>query len=160
MEFKDKQLEVARMLEQHELGLSQLYGACADQLPEHEDFWRRIAEEERAHASVVKTFRLLIEDEALGYDPRPFKLKAIESAIQKLDEHLDHARRNELRMIDALETAMAVEFGLLEKNIFRPRDGDHQELKKMLATLHDDTREHYGRIKKVYDQLCGGGFEE
>jgi len=153
MSENEKQIEMAKMLELHELALSNLYLVFKRLFPEHEDFWEEISLDEKSHATMIKTFRTMMEDGILAYSSRPFSVSDIEPYIEDIKNHANYAMKNKISMQEALATAMEMESRILEKDIFCPLVNDSEKLKKTLDSIVLETRKHHRAIKKMYNDI-------
>ena len=153
MSSKEEQINMAKMLEKYEATLARLYKIYAKKLPEFEQFWNDIAVEEQTHAFMARTFRTMIEDDTLVFEPRSFKIHAIEENLKILNAHITFAESRSVTVKEAFTTAMELENMMIEKKIFEIYEGDADDLKRTLKTLLEDTKRHYEKIEEQVRNL-------
>lgn len=149
----EEQIEAAKMMEKHEIALSYLYETYGKKIPGHASLWSKLSMEERSHSFMINTFRGMLEEGTLEVGGRSFKTEEVQASMEKLNDHMNYARRNDITAREALEAALELEGGILENRIFEVREGDPEDLRRVLSAIAEQTRGHYTRIKKRLEEL-------
>ena len=130
------------LLATNEETVGRLYATYAERFPESQDFWQRLAAAERAHAKWIRKFN---EDDSVGRmlsNPDRFRSAAIRMSIRHTEGEISSARSANLKPVNALSIANAIERSLIEARFFEVFEADSSELKRLLQQLRDETREH------------------
>lgn len=152
MNLKENQIKVIEMLARNEEIVSQLYKAYAEKFPDHKDFWSQLAEEEIDHADWIHKLHFQIEEGSVYFNEDRFKMEAIQSFLDYLNDCLVKAQKEETSLINALSIAWDLENGLIEKKFFEVFEGDSAKLKHVLIDLADSTKDHRDRVKRALDE--------
>lgn len=152
MPLNETQVEVIKLLAEHEKAISQLYKEYARKFPEQKNFWSKIAEEEIEHASWIFKLRSQVEKGSLYFKEGRFKTGAIKTSLEYVKSQITEAQNNKISAKNALSVARDLESGLIEKKFFEVFEPDCREIKQVLLDLAAATREHYNRIEKVWKE--------
>lgn len=150
---KKEQLLMIETQAKLETAFALLYSYYADKLPEYKHFWMELSADERTHSMMLLTFKSLVEEGKMVYPERRLSLSALRDNFKMVNAQIKFVQQHDLTIREALSTAMQFENLLLEKKVFEAEETDPPELKKTLQLLAEQTRAHYEKIKKLYDQL-------
>ncbi len=136
----------------HEIAISQLYGAYADQFSEYEDFWRDLSEEEINHAASLESLSRKVKagDECVTMGT--FSFASIEASIERMSKLIAQVEDADVTLIDALAHAVRIEEGMIENRYFEVFEGDSEEAIEVLNTLADDSRRHAAEIRQAFEE--------
>ena len=146
------QLEVIKLLAEHEKVIGQLYKEYARKFPEQKNFWSKIAREEIEHASWIFKLRSKIKKGSLYFKEGRFKMEAIKTSLGYLKSQITEAQNNKISAKNALSVARDIENGLIEKKFFEVFEPDCREIKQVFLDLATATREHSNRIEKIWKE--------
>jgi len=160
MENKAKQKELVEVLIQNEKALEELYRAYADKLVLYRDFWHKIAEDEESHAAWIGTLYSKMENGLVDFAEDRFPVEALKDFIKYTQERKQSALDGEVTLLEALETAVHMERGLLENKFFEVFRDDSLEIKIILEALRLGTAEHLREVERVWKREKGGAEYE
>lgn len=152
MNLKESQIKVIEMLARNEEAVSKLYKAYAEKFPNYESFWSRLAEEEIEHACWIRKLHSKIKEGSVYFNEGRFKIEAIQTSLDYLNDWLVKAQKEEISLINALSLAWDIENALMERKYFEIFEGDSVELKHVLTNLADSTKDHRDRVKRALDE--------
>ena len=152
MNLKESQIKVIEMLARNEEAVSKLYKAYAEKFPAHKGFWSRLAEEEIGHAGWIRKLHSKVKEGSVYFNEGRFKIEAIQTSLDYLNDWLVKARKEEISLINALSLAWDIENALMERKYFEIFEGDSVELKHVLTDLADSTKNHRDRVKRALDE--------
>ena len=151
--------QILTALYQHEIAISQLYGAYADQFPEYEDFWGDLSAEEINHASSLEDLSKTVKDGIESAELGVFSLSSIEASIERVKKLIAQVEDDDLNPLDALSYALRIEEGMIENRYFEAFKGDSPEVCNVLSTLAEDSRRHADTIRQALHE-CQNRSEE
>ena len=137
----------------HEIAISQLYGAYADRFDEDGDFWADLSGEEINHAASLEDLAKKVKEGDECVSLELFSKASIEASIEHVKKLIARADEADLTLVDALAHAVRIEEGMVENRYFEVFKGDSAEAIEVLNTLADDSRRHAAEIKQAY-QKC------
>jgi rubrerythrin len=133
--------------------IMELYWAYEKKFPKHAQVWNKLAEEEKTHANMLKSFAMLSGGRELEADLEGITMEGVEHYINTLDHEIKKAKEKELSAHVAFVTAEKIEKGMLEHEIFSVFDSTDKELKNLFSKLEADTRRHYEMVKKLANSV-------
>jgi rubrerythrin len=160
MENKTKQKELIDALIKNEKALEELYKAYADKLALYRNFWQKIAEDEESHAAWINTLYTKMENGLVDFAEDRFPLEAVKDFIKYTEGKKKEALEGNVTLLEALETAVHMERGLLENKFFEVFKDDSLEIKIILEALRLGTAEHLREVERVWKKEKGGGEYE
>lgn len=137
----------------HEEAIAALYNAFAENIEGWVEFWNDISLEELGHASLVREFRLKVDEGIAQINKGRFRIEPIEHSIKFVEAQAEKARHGWLTDFTALVAALDIENALLEKNFLEVFDTDDEELKTLLNNLQISTTDHKTRIEKALESV-------
>lgn len=156
MGVHERQLELIARLEDNELLIARLYSAYAEHFEEYRAFWSELAEEEKKHASMLRTLLHQAQEGSLQVREDRFDETSIKMQCDYVKVLLSKAKSGILSLEDALGQALAVEHDLTERHFFRVFEGDSPDLALILEALESSTKEHRKRLLKAIESLQKG----
>lgn len=145
----DRLLEALKV---HEKEIGRLYEVYADMFPEYRSFWLGLSGQEAEHADWIEKLQAKIEDGSEVMVVERFPMAAIEHSIGYVKELVSQAQQAGVELIDALSEALHLEEALSESKYFEVLAGDSAETKHTLTSLADSSREHYHKVRKIWQQ--------
>ena len=155
MESPADQIELIGMMAAHESAVADLYEAYADGLPEHADFFRGLAAEEREHARLIVGFADKVRKGSAQVQPGRFSPRAILTSLDYVRERLREAQRGKVTLIAALSTCKDIEESLIEREYFVIVKDDGPDLSELLRTLASDTAAHRDKVVQAWEKERG-----
>jgi hypothetical protein len=146
-------LDQIEALALHEEAIGKLYQVFANRFPDYKHFWNQLADEEKGHAILVRSFRKLVEDGRASVDEGRFRIKPIEKSLKFIDVYTRNALRDEMTILNALSISHDLESGLLEKKFLDIYDTDDEELQETLNILACETKKHRELVESRLKEL-------
>jgi rubrerythrin len=134
--------QVLVALANNELLISKLYQRYSENVPEMRNFWLKLVGEEIHHHRMILELNNKIAAGEVFFDEKRFKLKPIELVQSYLSEKIEEADSKKPSARESLAFAADVENSLLERKIFTVFDADSEDLKELLISLTEETRQH------------------
>lgn len=139
-------------LKVHEKEIARLYEVYAEVFPVYRSFWIELSKEEIEHANWIERLQAGIENGSEDFVVERFPVAAIEYSIGYVKELVYKAKEADFQFIDALSEALHLEEALIESKYFEVLGGDSAETKRTLTLLADSTREHYQKVKELWQE--------
>jgi|AntRauTorckE6833_2_1112554.scaffolds.fasta_scaffold27059_2 bacterioferritin (cytochrome b1) len=141
-----KEKPLLLLFKENELNISNLYALYAKKIPEKEEFWKKLSEEEISHAAYIN------ENSAGDYINSITKIKFSDDIVNYLmDFVLKEIEKTEKKSVfhrNAVLTALRIERSMLEEryfDIFTPKD---TLIKKIFKNLTQETKRHIDILEK------------
>lgn len=160
MENQAKQKELIAALVENEKALQELYLVYAEKLKLYREFWHKIAADEESHAAWISTLYAKMEKGLADFAENRFPAEAIREFTQYARGKKKEAQEGETTLLQALETAVHIENGLLENKFFQVFKEDSLEIQIILEALRLGTAEHLRDVERVWKKEKGGGEYE
>ncbi|MDW7772221.1 MAG: hypothetical protein SCH71_04945 [Desulfobulbaceae bacterium] len=148
--------EVTRVLagiNNYEKTLYEIYNSFAIIFSEYKTFWHDIAVEENTHSMMVEVFISLYNEGDISFSGRNFQLAEIESEVEKLRSFQNEMKERQISINEAVEFSLTAEKSIIEREIFKIKDSDPPEFKKLLKELLKGFNKHYSTIYKFYRNI-------
>ena len=139
-------------LKAHEKEIARLYEAYSDKFPAYRSFWIELSREEIEHANWIEKLQAGIENDSEDFFVERFPVAAIECSINYVKDLVYKAEEADLQLIEALSEALHLEEALSEGKYFEVWEGDSAETKRTLTLLARSSREHYQKVKEVWQE--------
>jgi len=152
MEKINNQEDILELLAGNEETISRLYTGYAQRFPEMEDFWSRLAEDERNHAVWIRSLKEKTKNSESYISPERFRPTAVKNFTTHTEKEIIEAGKPGYQTINALSVAFFLEDSLIEKKYFEVISTDSADLKNMLYKLESATRKHAQLIKEARDE--------
>ena len=153
MDSYDEALNVLIGMRQYEMKLFEIYGSFSNIFNEHKNFWHEISIEENTHAFMVETFISLYKNGDISFSDRTFHNSQINNDINKLIFFQKDIEKRKIDIKKAVEFALSAESSIIERDLFKLKDNDPSEFKKILKVLHEDSKRHYFKIKEFHQNI-------
>lgn len=151
MELDQEQLECLGLMAQNEEGVAQLYQVYSQKFPGHQEFWLKLAQEEKEHANIIRGIVPHIQRGTVLLKENRFEKEAIQSFLKYLGEEINKATSGQLLPINALSIAFHIEKSLIEGKYFTIFEGDDPRLKELLDDLRVSTQDHVKRVETAWN---------
>jgi rubrerythrin len=129
--------------------LAEMYGLFAERFPVHGEMWSRLAEEERGHARWIRDLYARVEEGSARLGEDRFRAEGIQYFLNYAEERLGEARGERLPFVHALDMALDLESGLLERKFFQIFETDSDDLKQAFEDMEQQIRKHAERLRKA-----------
>jgi len=150
MDLNDDQKELIDLFVKQELLIEKLYKRFSEKYPEHKRFWTKMAYEEYQHALTINRLMESDAENRIIFSQGELRSTSLNSSIQFIENLIADLNGNTSGFpIDRAATiALQLEKGLWENKIFHYFDGDSNEVKKVLNSLHLEQEVHIRKIRK------------
>ena len=151
--------DICTLLIAQENAIASLYDAFHACDIQTSPLWKRMAGEERAHASVIETLRERSQMHDVKLDTRQYRAPAIISNLNFMDRQTRRARAEEITDIMALSISVSLENSLIEQNFFRVFQFDGSWLKTEFRALEAHTRAHASEVATMREIMRSSSGE-
>ena len=131
--------------------VAQLYLLYSQKTTGAQQFWLSLAEEEKKHAWLIRTFRSQLNKGDLVFKKDRFSQEAILLFAKFLSQAIARAQTQNLSLMEAFKTAFQAENGLLERKFFTVFVTDAPALKEIMQILKDDTERHVQKVNAAWN---------
>ncbi len=152
MHSRADQVETIGLMAAHESAIAELYRAFGRRLPEHQELFDGLADDEVRHARQIARFADRVRDGRVRVDAARFAAESIMASLDDLGGRREEAEEGELSYADALSAAIDIEDSLIERRYFEVLEDDTAELKELLRSLEAETREHRERLGRAWEE--------
>lgn len=142
-------MEAVEGLVEIEEKLFEIYGIFAERFAAHRDMWSRLAEEEKGHAKWIRDLYGKVEQGSVRLVEDRFRVEGIQTFLDYANERLEEAKTARLPFLHALDMALDLESGLLEREFFKIFEADSEALEQAFEAMQEQIREHTERIRKA-----------
>jgi hypothetical protein len=136
----------------YEKEIAGLYKVYAETFPAYRSFWIDLSEEEVEHAGWIEELQAKIENGSEDFVVERFPVEAIEHSMDYVKELVYKAEKSDFELIDALSEALHLKEALSESKYFEVLEGDSVETKRTLTSLASSSRNHYQKVKELWQQ--------
>lgn len=147
------QKKIIDLLIKQEKLLARLYTIFYDKLPEHRDFWKKIAKEEHHHAKWLERLYEAGGKDVVHFDEGKITTVSLETFIKGVEEAIRKAEADELDDKMALVQTVDLERSLIEKNVFSQFSGLTDKAKNVMKFLEKHTKEHLSQAENLLRQV-------
>ena len=152
MSLQKARIQAIEGLVEIEETLFEIYGLFAERFPAHRDMWSRQAEEEKGHARWIRDLYGKVEQGSVRLVEDHFRAEGIQNFLDYANERLEEARSAKLPFLHALDMALDLESGLLEREFFKIFEADSEALEQAFEDMQSKIRDHTERIRKALAQ--------
>ena len=146
--------KVADMLRDHELVISELYGAFAEKIPEDRELWSVMKTEEEGHARFVEKLKERVRSGDVRFTLGRLHVPTLEKSTDSVRAQVDMVRSSEVTRAAALANALAIENGLLDHGFYNVI-GDGTALSRNLKkAMSRSIESHVARLYNMYARVC------
>jgi len=143
------QKKIIDLLIKQEKLLSRLYTIFCDKLPEHRDFWEKLAKEEHQHSKWLVQLYEAGEKDVVHFDEAKITTFSLETFIKGVEEAIRKAESDVLDDKMALVQTADLERSLIEKNVFSQFSGLTDKAKHAMKFLEKQTKEHLSQAENL-----------
>lgn len=144
--------QLLEALKVHEKEIARLYEVYAETFPLYRSFWIELSNEEIEHANWIEKLQTKNGNSSGDFVVERFPVSAIEHNIDYVKELAYEAEDADFQLIDALSKALHLEEALSESKYFEVWEGDSTETLRTLTSLARSSREHYQKVKEVWQE--------
>jgi len=161
MENVISQNQIIEMLVENENAMAELYADYAKKFLLFKDFWKHISEDEYSHAAWINTLHGKMKAKTVDFSLNRFPVDAIRQNIEYIKTKQREVSEGDMALLDALETSVHLEKGLLENKYFEVFKDDSLELQIVLEALKLSTQQHLRDVtRKWQEEKFGADFEK
>jgi rubrerythrin len=150
-------MEAIEGLVEIEETLFRIYKVFAERFPAHRDMWSRMAEEEEGHAKWIRHLYAKVEHGSVRLGEDHFRAEGIQTFLDYANQRLGEAQTEKLPFLHALDMALDLESGLLEREFFRIFDADSEAMQQAFEDMQRQIRDHTERLRKALAHQEGVG---
>lgn len=136
------QKKIIELFIEQELILADIYERFSDLFPEYRDFWRKMAGEEKEHASWVQHLLHGVVSDKVFFAEGKTRSYTVTKYIEYLKSTIAAFEKNPPDIIRALSISRDIENALIERNMFSFFEGDSKEVQKVISILEAAQYEH------------------
>jgi hypothetical protein len=150
--LQDYQIKILMLMHDLEKTMGETYEVFSDKYPEHDNLWKKLINDEKAHAEAIRRlYKLIYEGHAL-FDEGTIKTYAVQSVLDYVKGVHDDAISGKYTAQQALALTYDIEKSLLEKDIFKHFDVA-PEFAEVLKVLDNGTQTHINISKRELDRV-------
>ncbi len=142
----EEPLEAIEALAENEMMISRIYRVFSEKFPEYRDFWEKLAREEVQHADMIRSVVPEVKEGTVRFRAERVDATSASMFRDYLKASLARAREDGFLLKDAFETALAIEYDLIERSYFHLFEAETGELMLIFDGLTSSTREHHRRL--------------
>ncbi|MDD3497936.1 MAG: hypothetical protein PHH24_00315 [Candidatus Moranbacteria bacterium] len=128
------------LFKENEINISKLYSLYAEKIPEKKDFWKKLADEEIAHAAYINK-NIGADGNALIKENK-FSRGIVRYVMDFVQKEIDRAEKKRISHDDALRSALRIERSILEKKCFEIFSPSNTAIEKVFKKMNDETEKH------------------
>ena len=149
----DEHLRIVDLLAQHELALADLYGVYADKMIEYEQLWYGLVSDEKKHASWIRAVMPKVKEGLVIINETIFPPETIEEDIKHIRNLIIRAQELDISLEEALNSAMKLEKGMIDRHFYKAFEGDPDALADMPRNLQTETQYHYQLVYETWREV-------
>jgi hypothetical protein len=150
MEAGNDPLAVIEALAEHEEALGALYAAYAELYPTAQELWRTLSGEEYGHATLLRSLPKQTDELTAFLDARRFRLDEVRTETERLRSVVRTAPFAGVGLMGAFQTALKLERGLIESQVFTVSEDDPPAVAAALTRLAEATE---GQRRHLYESF-------
>ena len=147
--LKPYQVKIVEMMYKQETLMARLYEKFARKFPEHEAFWKGIAEEERRHARYIQKLFNAQKKDLVIFDEGKVKTYTLNTIIEHLENLLKQADEEDFSLVKAIGYTLDIERSLIEKEVFKHFKGANKDVTAAMEKLDRETRIHMSKMNQM-----------
>jgi hypothetical protein len=149
MNLNSEQKELVDLFVKQEFIIGKLYKLFSFRYPEYKDFWTEMAKEEHLHASWIKRFADQDPTNKFKFTQGELRANLLASSIESIERLIAGVKKNrEFTIHQAVSMALHLEKALWEQKVFQCFEGDADEVRKILDSLHLEQQIHITKMEK------------
>ncbi len=155
MTLQAGQEEILEQLIRQERLLSRLYGLFSEHFSAFQDFWANLSREEERHARIIEKLQSAAQKGSVFFDQGAVRSQTLNLFIQRLEDLVKKAERNEFTPSSAFSCAIDYETALIEKDVFSRFEAIHPKAKSALMVLRSETKNHVEHVREFRKKADG-----
>jgi len=154
MDLNSDQRELVTLFMRQEILIGKLYKLFSYRYPEYKVFWTEMAMEERQHASWIRRLSELDTTDKFKFSQGELRSNDLASSIESIEVLIGGVKNNrEFTITQAVSMALLLEKALWEKKVFQCFEGDSDEVRRIMNTLHLEQEFHIKKINNFSRQF-------
>ena len=150
MQADNDALAVIEALARHEEMLGALYAAYAELYPVARKLWQTLSAEEHGHAALLRALPEQTDELGAFVDARRFHLDEVLAETERLGSAVRTAPFAGVGLLGAFQTAIKLEEGLIESQVFTVLDDDSPAVSAVLSDLAEATEGHRRHLSEPF----------
>jgi hypothetical protein len=140
--------DIVNLLIEHEEALALLFSKFREAIPEMEEFWERLMQDECAHAEVLRMLLKTLESGRTSLNKRKFNSVAVRTTIGYIEQLIATVHTSQITSIRALSLAFDSESSSLERDFFEVFESDSEDMKREFLELRANEDKHREAIEE------------
>lgn len=129
-----------------ELTIGRIYQAFAEQFPEQADTWTALADDETQHAAWLRELQHAADDSLIDIDLLLYNHTLLKYFLDHVTTVLAHAAAHHYTPEEALQTAVSLEFTIIEEQFYKIAVENETTLRRVFTSLEAATTQHAERL--------------
>ena len=142
-------MELVELFMENERLLGEFYGLCMERIPEFKDSWEGLRKMEETHFHIFEAIKGSIEQTPHRWVQGKFFAQTLRISIENLKTRMQEFRDGKANQKYILNFLMDCEQSLIESELSKAFQGDHQELLDKLTTMQNETMGHKNLLRSI-----------
>ena len=139
--------DVVAALADHEDAIGDLYAAYGLRFPDAASFWEGLSAEEYGHGSLMRDLGAVPHELDVFVDTARFPLPDLRAATHAVRDEIEVAENSRVTLIEALETALALEQEMIERDAYQAFASDTTNVSRVLNHLRVSSERHRDTLR-------------
>ena len=148
MAINKDQTVLAKITEETEDNIAQLYQVYADKFPEFADFWSGLVIEQINHSNTIHGLMNKVRTGLLSCSENRADCQSLESLQNKVKQEIIRAKEGKPSVSEAFSITLEIEKNLSRREYSEALDEDSEEVRTAFSYLASATQRHINRIEK------------
>jgi len=155
MKINSEQRKLVELFIKQENLIGKLYRLFAKRFPEHKQFWSSMSDEEHQHAAWIKRLTTLDTTDKFKFTQGELRSSSLAKGIEAIEGFLDEFINNDNNypLSKAISIALHLENALWERMVFQCFEGDGEEVKNVMNTLHVGQKIHIKKLTRFAESF-------
>jgi hypothetical protein len=157
MGLNSEQKELLELFVKQELLIEKLYKRFSERYPDYKRFWTKLAYEEYQHALIIQRLSENLSINSILFSQGNLRTTNLNSSINYIENLIIDFTNNksDFPIARSATIALQLEKGLWENKIFQCFEGDSEEVRRVLSSLHLEQEVHIRKIQKFALKFMG-----
>jgi len=148
-EVAKSQGQIIGQLASCEIAIGKLYGRYGEKFPNMREFWLSLADQEKAHASLLLGLQAALPQTQLLFNLDRFTTFRIAATLRYIEGRMSCAESRNVPLPEALSVAVNLENTLIEAHFYDIVKCDAPEFKYVASRLAADTQRHAAELSRM-----------
>jgi rubrerythrin len=146
-------MDTLEMLAKNEEEIGELYKLYARVLPQYQDLWLELADDEMNHARWIRDFAKGVDKGTLVLNKKLFPESTFNYYHDYMQGAMEKASKRGIEPMQAFTSALYMEQSLIEKRCFEAVDTGSAEFDKVALRLQQETIGHAKKIEDYWSKV-------